>query len=283
MDAPANVFRLVADAMNTTRTTQTSLASRGVATGFTLIELLVVIAIIALLAAMLLPALAKAKQKACGVSCLNNTKQLGLAWILYADEHSGVLVANRGKSETQGGANPDNWIYGVMGYLPSDVDSTNVLFLVNSLLAPYSKRSPGIYKCCADSSYVVLGGQPLARVRTMAMNSRLGHNNEIGKLNQIVNPAPVNNWVFIDEHPDSINDGFFVVDKATGRDAAWTDLPASYHNGAGGISFADGHSEVHKWLEAGTRRTIQRVDFTGLPAGNSRDIDWLQRRTFAFP
>ena len=78
-----------------------------------------------------------------------------------------------------------------------------------------------------------------------------------------------------------INDGWTITGVTDPNN--WVDLPASYHNGAGGISFADGHSEIHKWLDASTKRVIQRVDFTGLAAGNSRDIDWLQRRTFAFP
>jgi hypothetical protein len=225
--------------------------------------------------------LSKAKQKAAGISCLSNTKQLALAWLMYADDHNGTLVANRDKGATAGGSNPDNWIYGVMGYGSGDVDSTNDQFLVNSLLGPYSNRSRGIYHCPADLSYVVISGISMQRVRSISMDSRLGNNNDIKKLNHVTDPNPAMKWVFVDEHPDSINDGYFVVQSGAGRSASWKDLVASYHNRAGGLSFADGHSEIHKWLEPSTLKPIERLDLNyDISAPGSRDVDWLQRRTF---
>jgi prepilin-type N-terminal cleavage/methylation domain-containing protein/prepilin-type processing-associated H-X9-DG protein len=248
--------------------------------GFTLIELLVVIAIIAILAAMLLPALTKAKQKASGISCLSNNKQLAMAWLMYADEHSGTLVANREKGEIQNALNRDSWVYGVMGYGSGDLDSTNQLWLSESLLAPYSNRSRGIYRCPADPSYVEIGGTPHPRVRSMSMNHQLGHNNKLKKLSDLSNPLPALNFVFVDEHPDSINDGYFKTDSAVNRAAKWTDLPASLHNGACGFAFADGHAEIHKWLEPETRKPIERRDFGGMSAPGSRDIAWVQRHVY---
>jgi len=244
--------------------------------GFTLIELLVVIAIIAILAAMLLPSLAKAKEKANGISCLSNTKQLTVAWLMYADDFQGTLVASRGVAETQNARNKDNWIYGVMDYV--GVDSTNVNYLLESLLGPYTK-SIGIYKCPADRSYVDRAGGPYPRVRSMSMNNQLGNNNQIQKLAQIVEPNPSMRWVFIDEHPDSLNDGQFYINNKL----EWTDYPACYHNGAGGLSFADGHSEIRKWLEGSTCQPITR---TGKPAqkdvtATPRDCRWMLQRTFS--
>jgi prepilin-type processing-associated H-X9-DG protein len=245
-----------------------------------LIELLVVIAIIAILAAMLLPALTKAKQKAAGISCMSNTKQLTVAWIMYADDNNGRLVANRdkgGQTLEDGG-----WVRGVMGYTPSDLDSTNETYLVDSTMAPYCSRSRGVYKCPADQSYIVLGGRSHPRVRSLAMDSRLGENNDFKKLSGILNPSPVMKWVFMDEHPDSINDGSFKVNSAVNRAAFWTDVPASYHGRAGGLSFADGHAEIKRWQDDVTIKPIIRVDINyDTPAPSSPDIAWLQQRTFA--
>jgi prepilin-type N-terminal cleavage/methylation domain-containing protein/prepilin-type processing-associated H-X9-DG protein len=249
---------------------------------FTLIELLVVIAIIAILAAMLLPALHKAKAKATGVSCLNNNKQLGTVWLMYADDHNGTLVANREKGDIVGGANPDSWVLGVMGYTGTyAIDSTNDNLMVQGLLGPYATKNRGIYKCPADPSTATVGSISLPRVRSISMCAQLGCNNKLKKLTAIIDPTPTMKWVFIDEHPDSINDGYFLARADVGRAARWTDLPASYHGGAGGLAFADGHAEVHKWRDGATYKPIERVDLSyDIQAPGSVDVDWLQRRTF---
>ena len=114
----------------------------------------------------------------------------------------------------------------------------------------------------------------------MSMNHQLGNPNKILKLNEIINPTPTMNFVFLDEHPDSINDGYFKTDSAVNRASKWTDLPGSMHGGACGFSFADGHAEIHKWLEGDTKKRIERIDFPGMDSAGSRDIAWLQQHVF---
>jgi prepilin-type N-terminal cleavage/methylation domain-containing protein len=238
--------------------------------GFTLIELLVVIAIIAILAAMLLPALSKAKAKAQGISCLSNTKQLTLGWIMYADEYNGIFVGNRPKAEIQFGLNPDSWILGDIS--PGRSDGTNATFLINGKLGPYIK-STGVYRCPADQSTTTIAAAPPApRVRSLSMNRLLGHNNKIRKMTDMVVPSPALNWVFIDEHPETLNDGQWYMNNKL----EWTDYPANHHNGAGGLSFADGHSEIHKWIELTTRQNITQKDVSATP----RDARWVLQRMF---
>jgi prepilin-type N-terminal cleavage/methylation domain-containing protein len=205
---------------------------------FTLIELLVVIAIIAILAAMLLPALARAKAKAQAVYCMNNQKQLTLAWMLYADDNNGHVPPNM-----SGGG---GWVEGWLDFTSNNRDNTNVLYLRNAKIGPYTK-DVGIYKCPADKYDCIEFGVHMPRVRSVSMNAYIGVADKNGvpaqspdpgyymyqKMADIVHPPPVQLWVFVDEHPDSINDGWLV--NFFPVSASWTDLPASYHGGACGI------------------------------------------------
>jgi len=270
--------------------------------GFTLIELLVVIAIIAILAAMLLPALSKAKAKAAGISCLNNNRQIMLAWRMYADDNQDVLPPN--EYPTFGGLTPTtrNWVAGSMWSGTEAVDPTLLVNQQYSALAIILK-SPNVYKCPSDKS--MLGGKP--RVRSISMNQAVGSVwptgapnqgqwlpgnytpnqttwQTYGKFSQMNRPSPSMLWVLMDEHPDGINDpGMAVQCGLTGAAAVIVDYPSSMHNGAGGLAFADGHAEVHKWLDARTR-----IPVTGrlMPVGsdaspNNPDVAWLQERTSA--
>ena len=249
--------------------------------GFTLIELLVVIAIIAILAGMLLPSLAKVKTKAQGIYCVNNQRQLTLCWILYADDHDGKLVKNAD------GANQDSWVGGWLDF--TGTDATNILLIQSPIgkLWPYNK-SLAIYKCPADKSVLRINGKSYPRTRSISMNGCMNGTDNWAtnprfqyyrKMSDILQPPPTKAFVFLDEREESIDDGFFLVylDTYLGNQInEWANLPAIYHNGAGGLAFADGHAEIRKWQDPAT--LLKGTAGTRLAP---RDVPWIRERTSA--
>jgi prepilin-type N-terminal cleavage/methylation domain-containing protein/prepilin-type processing-associated H-X9-DG protein len=280
----------------------TALTFRGIARpsgrgAFTLLELLVVIAIIALLAGLLLPALSQARARGQSVVCLSHLRQLTLALHLYADDHADALPHNFGVADTRQTIADGtflNWVNNVMSW-ELDPDNTNRVWLAQGGLGPYvGDAAARLYRCPADRVVSELQRRAgwTGRVRSISMNAMIGDAGEFTRNgNNLNNPAyrqfyklsdiPQHAQVFalIEEHPDSINDGYFLNRLADGE---WLDLPASNHGASANVSFADGHVVARRWIHPSTRPPA-RPDAASLPfpvpPGERSDYEWLMERT----
>jgi len=253
---------------------------------FTLVELLVVIAIIALLAGLLLPTLGKSKAKAGGTVCLNNLRQLYLGWNAFSGDHDDDLAPLSDSVLAGKDAAHPSWVAGWLrtaNEVGDKSDGTNTALLVGAAYAPFGSIgqyvvNPGVYRCPGDKS---------SRVRTMSMNAYMNGKGEwqdtnfitYRKLSEISNPSGT--WVFLDEREDSINDGYFAVAMSSKYEIL--DHPASYHGGAGVLTFADGHLEIHPWVEPTTKPPLVPGEHLSVyPAFTSttdQDLKWLIERT----
>lgn len=281
---------------------------------FTLIELLVVIAIIAILAGMLLPALATSKEKARGINCVSNMRQMMVATKLYASDYNDYFFPN-----TYSGA--DGWLRGWLDFNGANPDNWNKDTLMNpgrAALSAYTKDA-GIYQCPSDWSTVNKPGEGrVRRVRSLALSQAVGTwtdgksptqgvwldsagvppDNPGGRWrvyareSDVTRPGAAQTWVFLDEHPASINDGAFGLrmpdSTAATSDRGWVDYPAGFHNNSGSLAFMDGHAELHKWTEGVSRGpgglSSKVTSRSALHPGNipnHQDLLWLAKRTSA--
>ena len=271
-------------------------ADSGTRSAFSLVELLVTIAIIAVLASLLAPALSQAREKSRQVFCANNQRQLAFAWTTYAGDNADLLPYNLGATEI--GQMLDehenyNWASSVLTW-ETEPGNTNFLLNTQGSLGRYLGTAAQVFRCPSDRAVSSVQRQAgwSERCRSISMNAMVGDAGEFTRYGTNVNnpsykqylkhsdiPDPSDIFVFIEEHPDSINDGYFLNRAYSWQ---WTDLPASYHSGGANIAYSDGHTEARRWKEGSTRKP-PFPDGAGLPvnllANERNDFNWLMAHT----
>jgi prepilin-type N-terminal cleavage/methylation domain-containing protein/prepilin-type processing-associated H-X9-DG protein len=269
--------------------------------GFTLIELLVVLAIIAIVAALLLPALSRAKQKAQGISCTSQISRLTLGWMMYNGDNNGFLAPNCENLEQpntwpdplcQPGGQYAQWCPGNLKI--ADLIAYQANFIRDGLIYPYVKAIEA-YKCAADASTVKFGPKEFPRSRSYSMNCWLSpfpgkdwatlypstQARIFNKESDMVQPGPTMTFVFIDENANSIDDGYFA--GSPGLPGKWCNVPSTRHGNAAALSYADGHAEIKRWTDAVVlHQNVPGFKITGGPTfpcdSSSGDNTWLEQR-----
>jgi prepilin-type N-terminal cleavage/methylation domain-containing protein/prepilin-type processing-associated H-X9-DG protein len=260
------------------------------APSFTLIELLVVVAIIAILASLLLPGLSKAKQQAHRIKCLNNQRQLAVTWVLYSGDYNETLVPN-GAQQPGGSTQQKLWVLGdYHNFVPAFTNEVYLLDPRYAAFAPYLSTKD-VYKCPSDkTTFVVSRGRPIPQVRSYSLNLYLAPtatmNNRIStryrrfrKASDI--PSPAHTFAFMDLTPQNLCTPAFIVSMPGIDNNRFFHLPATHHNRGGVVSFADGHSEAHRWRDPRTFRYARAGTKIGhdVFSPNNPDLAWIQERT----
>jgi prepilin-type N-terminal cleavage/methylation domain-containing protein/prepilin-type processing-associated H-X9-DG protein len=257
--------------------------------GFTLVELMVVVAMVGLLASTLAPSMARTKPNSASFQCQNNLRQLAFAWKMYADDNNGSLVYNMDGGNAGKAPGNEAWAGGWLDF-SSSTDNTNTALLIDHSKYPYAAyfgpyvKTPLVFKCPADRSTALVAGGSKPRVRSVSMNNLVGTGSRTWSANSVKYPrctrfdqikSPADMFVILDEREDSINDGEFMTDPDTLYQLV--DYPASYHNNGGSFSFADGHSEIHRWKDPRTMPVLQPGQILTLNINMPGDVDvlWL--------
>jgi hypothetical protein len=270
---------------------------------FTRTDLLAAAATLGMLCVLLFGAVGRAGVQGSASACLDNHRVLAGAWVAYANDHDGQLANNLGLTEIMATVSARtylNWANNVMDWTMTGMN-TNMAMMASGPLAPYLRTNALVFHCPADT-YVSSPQRAagwLRRARSYSMNAFMGLNSRLndpaistGRNSYVPNfrqflrlssiPKPGATYVFLDEHPDSINDGMFLNDPS--RPTSWTDMPASFHDGACGFGFADGHAEMHVWQFASTKVPVRFIFSPPvIPSAQSGDYKWVAARTSVDP